>query len=220
MVIRGADEFAYGHDPANPHVSLSVCLAVQQGSVANALLQRKFDRRYSLRDPARYVAEFEKVRATLGSTSPFRDLQITADLLHWLAWLLCELCPPLDKTFPVGRSVVDKVLAAEAWANGRLQEVITVPEWSRAVGLPGKYFREIFLRETGLAPLDWLNHRRLQMARQYLLGTKKSVAEIADECGFRDQFYFSRVFRKKFGQSPRQYRNGEMRNNREPENRL
>ncbi len=210
LLVQGADEFSYGHDPAKPHVSLSACLAVQQGSVANMLLQRKFELHYSLPDPEKFVSEFEKVLTALGSTSPYRDLQITAALLHWLSFIMSELRPPLDDSFASDRSVVDKILSAEAWANGRLRESVTVPEWARAIGLSPNYFRDIFKRETGLTPMDWLNQRRLQMARQYLSGTRKSVAEIAEACGFQDQFYFSRVFRKQFGQSPLQYRKGEI----------
>jgi AraC-like DNA-binding protein len=209
FVVCGADEFTYGHNPAKPHVSLSACLALQQGSVANSLLQRKFERRYALPNPAEFVAQFEKVLTTLGSTLPYRDLQITGALLQWLAYVMSCLRPALDNSLATERSVVDKVLAAEAWANVRLQEVITLEEWARAVGLHPTYFRRILKRETGLSPMEWLNQRRLQMARQYLAGTRKSVAEIAQACGFQDQFYFSRVFRRHFGQSPLQYRKGE-----------
>jgi AraC-like DNA-binding protein len=210
LIVCGADEFTYGHDPDEPHVSLSACLALQQGTVANALLQRKFERRYAVSDPAKYVAEFEKVLATLGSTLAYRDLQITGALLNWLSYILSELRPPLDDSLAAERSVVDKILTAEAWANVRLKEVITAKEWARAVGLHPAYFRRMFKRETGLTPMEWLNQRRLQMARQYLAGTRKSVAEIAEDCGFQDQFYFSRVFRRHFGQSPLQYRKGEV----------
>ena len=54
--------------------------------------------------------------------------------------------------------------------------------------------------------MEWLNQRRLQMASQYLSSTRKTISEIAAMCGFSDQFYFSRVFRRHFGQSPLRYR--------------
>lgn len=208
FVVYGADEFSYGHNPAKPHVSLSASLALQQGSVANALLQRKFDRRYSLAKPGEYVTEFEKVLKILGSTSPYRDLYIAGALLQWLGYIMSCLRPPLDNSFATDRSVVDKVLAAESWANARLKETISLKQWSRAVGLNPVYFGRIFKRETGLNPMAWLNERRLQMACQYLSGTRNSVGEIAASCGFCNQFYFSRLFRRQFGQSPREYRMG------------
>ncbi|MEI6783266.1 MAG: AraC family transcriptional regulator [Verrucomicrobiota bacterium] len=206
LVVSGADEFAYGHDPVQPHVSTSACLAVQQGSVANTLLQRKFDRRYHWNNPAEYAAEFDKVLSAMASSLPYRDLEIAGTLLHWLAYVMAHLRAPLDHSFPPERRMVDRILTAEAWAIERLKHPITLAEWSRALGMNPVYFGRLFKKETGLRPMEWLNQRRLQMASQHLSSTSKSVAEIAQECGFADQFYFSRVFRHHFNQSPLQYR--------------
>jgi AraC-like DNA-binding protein len=206
LVVMGGDEFAFGHNPLRPHVGLSASLAFEQGGRANTLLYRKFQRRYAWREPREYVAEFEKVRAALASTSPFRDLEVNGALFQWLAFLLQRLRPTLDGTLTDERGVVDKILQAETWANARLHEVITLPDWARAVGLHPVYFGRVFKRETGLRPMAWLNERRLQLACQNLAGTAKSVTEIAEVCGFASPFYFSRVFRRHFGHSPLHYR--------------
>ncbi|MFA6543110.1 MAG: AraC family transcriptional regulator [Limisphaerales bacterium] len=206
LVVRGGDEFSYGHDPARPHVSLSASLALEQGGMANALLCRKFSRRYSWSNPDEYVAEFEKVMAAMAGTAPGRDLEIAGALLQWLAYMMNHLRPVMDRAFIEERSVVDKVLLAETWANARLGGVITLAEWARAVGLNAVYFGRVFKRETGLRPMEWLNQRRLQMACQHLASTSKTVSEIAENCGFASPFYFSRVFRRHFGQSPLTYR--------------
>lgn len=206
LVTRGGDEFTLDHDPARPHISLSVSLALEQGGMANALLCRKFQRRYKLGKPDRYVAEFEKVLSALARTTPSRDLEIAGALLQWLAYLMNELRPAMDRSFIEERGVVDKILLAETWANTRLHRVITLAEWANAVGLNSVYFGRIFKRETGLRPMDWLNQRRLQMACQQLASTSKTVNDISEACGFASPFYFSRVFRKLFDQSPIQYR--------------
>jgi AraC-like DNA-binding protein len=206
IVVSGTDEFRSGHNPAKPHVSLSACLALQQGSVANTLLQRKFNRCYTWDHPARYRAEFDKVLGAFASRSAWRDLEIGGALLHWLAYVMSHLHAPLDPSAVHERAVVDRILAAEAWASSRLKQCVTLAEWARAVGLNPVYFGRVLRRETGLRPMEWLNERRLQMARQYLSGTSKSIAEIAEDCGFADPFYFSRVFRKHFGQPPLRYR--------------
>jgi AraC-like DNA-binding protein len=206
LVISGADEFSYWHDPARPHVSTSACFALQRGSVANALLQLKFQRCYSWRNPAEYTAEFNKVLQAFASTQPYHDLEVAGALLHWLAYVLSELHVPLNDSFIHQRSVVDKILESEAWARSHLKQTITLTEWARAVRLNPVYFGRIFKRETGLRPMEWLNQHRLQLASQYLSSTQKSIAEIAEECGFTSQFYFSRVFRRHFGQPPLQYR--------------
>ena len=108
------------------------------------------------------------------------------------------------------RDVVDRILAAEAWAAPRLAQVITLADWARAAGWTPVYFGRAFRRETGLKPMEWLNQRRLQVARQQLANTRQGVAEIAEACGFACPFYFSRVFKKHFGQSPVSYRKAQL----------
>jgi len=54
--------------------------------------------------------------------------------------------------------------------------------------------------------MEWLNERRLQTACHLLASTSETVSEIAETCGFASPFYFSRVFRRHFGQSPINYR--------------
>jgi AraC-like DNA-binding protein len=54
--------------------------------------------------------------------------------------------------------------------------------------------------------MEWLNQRRLQVACQQLASTSKTITEIAEASGFATPYYFSRVFRQHFGQSPLQYR--------------
>jgi AraC-like DNA-binding protein len=205
LVISGADQFSFGHDPAKPHVSLSACLALFHGGAANALLQRKFDRRYDIQKPASYIAEFERVLVTMASASKYRDLEIAGVLLAWVAYVMAQLRAPLDHSRRE-RSVVDRILAAQAWAYARIKEPLTLPAWSKAVHLHPVYFGRIFKQETGLRPMEWLNQSRLQKASQYLSSTQLSIAEIAEDCGFTNQFYFSRVFRHHFGQPPLQYR--------------
>jgi AraC-like DNA-binding protein len=206
LVVSGGDEFSYGHDPAAPNVSTSACLALERSGSANTLLQWKFDRRYSWSKPAEYSAHFDQVLNALRSRSPFRDLEIAGALLQWLAYVMSRLSPRLDKDSSHDSSSVDKILKAEAWVNSRLNRNVTLAEWARSVGLKPVYFGRLFKRETGLRPMEWLNQRRLQMASQYLSSTRKSVGEVAELCGFSDQFYFSRVFRRQFGQPPTRFR--------------
>ena len=59
--------------------------------------------------------------------------------------------------------------------------------------------------KTGRTFTDLLAQMRINRARTLLARTEKSLAEVANECGFCDQSYFTRVFRKYTGESPGEY---------------
>jgi len=70
-----------------------------------------------------------------------------------------------------------------------------------------EYLKKMFKKETGLTPLQYLTDRRLESAARTLstyLG-KRNVSEAARMCGFSDPLYFSRLFKRKYGTSPRSY---------------
>lgn len=58
----------------------------------------------------------------------------------------------------------------------------------------------------GVTPARFLENIRLRHAVELLLHSRKTAAEIADECGFRDPFGFSRAFRRLTGMPPRSFR--------------
>ena len=58
----------------------------------------------------------------------------------------------------------------------------------------------------GRSPQQYLINLRLHNAQNMLLDTDLSVGEIARSVGYDDQLYFSRLFHRYFGTSPREYR--------------
>lgn len=68
------------------------------------------------------------------------------------------------------------------------------------------HLSRIFKTELGISPLAYLTSLRLQSAMNDLLGTEKSVEQIARENGFSSGNYFCKIFRKHVGLSPGRYR--------------
>lgn len=67
-------------------------------------------------------------------------------------------------------------------------------------------FRHIFKEKTGMAPKEYILHKRLLRSKQLLKSETERITEIAFECGFYDSSQFSRIFKKTFGVTPLQYR--------------
>lgn len=70
-----------------------------------------------------------------------------------------------------------------------------------------EYLKKLFKKETGLTPLQYLTDKRLEYAASTLTTFygKGNISETARQCGFNEPLYFSRLFKKKYGVSPRNF---------------
>ena len=77
-----------------------------------------------------------------------------------------------------------------------------------SLGYSRGYLRRIFRESTGMPPLAWLNHRRIDTAKQLFRQYPEAltVRQIGSMTGFADPYYFSKLFRKQTGISPTEYR--------------
>lgn len=67
------------------------------------------------------------------------------------------------------------------------------------------YLRKLFKKELGVTPLEYMTNLRMKKAETLLTAmwtNEYSIAEIAEQCGYEDALYFSRVFKKHFGCAP------------------
>lgn len=67
-------------------------------------------------------------------------------------------------------------------------------------------YRQLFVRMFHMSPKQYILKLRLDYAKELLSHTANSMAYIAEACGFKDEFYFSAIFKKKCGYSPSEYR--------------
>lgn len=70
-------------------------------------------------------------------------------------------------------------------------------------------FHRLFRHSFGITPFEYMLQKRLSKACQLLSTTRLGIKEIALQCGYDDEFYFSRIFKKRFGTSPSDQRNTE-----------
>lgn len=69
------------------------------------------------------------------------------------------------------------------------------------------HFRKLFKAHTGITPVTYLTHLRIQYAVSLLRNKSLTVKEVAWMTGFSDPYYFSRIFKKVMGESPDNWRN-------------
>ncbi|MGO4371249.1 helix-turn-helix domain-containing protein [Paenibacillus sp. 2TAB19] len=82
----------------------------------------------------------------------------------------------------------------------------SLDEIAAVVGLSKYYFARLFLRTTGMSPMDYVTKLRIEKAVELLRSSKLTVDEIAREVGYANGSYFSKVFRGRVGFPPGDFR--------------
>ena len=80
---------------------------------------------------------------------------------------------------------------------------------ARAINISTNYLSAVFSQKMGLSFVEYLTQKRMARARQLLRQSGRRTGEVAAEVGYRDPRYFSFVFKKTQGCTPREYRAGE-----------
>ena len=83
-----------------------------------------------------------------------------------------------------------------------------ITQLAQAARLSPSRLAHLFRQEMGIAPMQYLEQIRIQRAQELLLVTGNPIAQVAREVGFRDPFYFNRIFRKHCEVGPRAFRKG------------
>lgn len=136
------------------------------------------------------------------------DMILRADYLnnmekntHLLACLLSVLKDRVtaEHFSPLTRSVMEYV-------HAHFAERISLADIGRHTFFSPIYCETVFKRETGQSIIDYLLEKRIDEAKRLLLEGTRSLSSVAEEVGFFDYNYFSRVFKKRTGYTPRAYR--------------
>ena len=91
---------------------------------------------------------------------------------------------------------------AIAYIHEHYAKDLLVEEVAAYIGKTPNYFSSIFRMEVGMTFREYLNHYRIERARELIEGSDMMIYEIAEQVGYSDYTYFSQVFKKVTGISP------------------
>lgn len=98
------------------------------------------------------------------------------------------------------------VLRAAAYARTHFSEGAGVEEMATAAGLSRHHFTRLFHRQFGLPPLEYLTRLRLRRAVQLILENNLNLGGVARAVGFTDGKYLGKLFRRRTGMTPSEFR--------------
>ena len=110
---------------------------------------------------------------------------------------------PMEQRKQSRRSSLDSVTE---YMQNHLDEPLRLADLAREAGLSVSHFSELFRAQTGQSPVAYFIHLRVRLACRLLDLSDKPIKVVAIETGYRDAYYFSRVFKKFMGISPQKYR--------------
>lgn len=101
-----------------------------------------------------------------------------------------------------------EALLDEYFQDERLRQegLPTVKYFADKICLSPNYFGDLIKKETGKTAQEYIQSKLIDTAKEWILGTDKTVSQIAFELGFQYSQHFNRLFKKNVGNTPTEYR--------------
>lgn len=150
------------------------------------------------------VEPFESIAITNKHITSIENAQTIDDLITTLKNLTIEFCNSvLDLT---NIKHYDIILKACEFIDENISSGITLDDVSNHVMLSPNYFSSLFKKEMNIPLTVYINNARIRESQYLLKTTNFSISEISIQVGFSNQNYFTSIFKKTTGVTPKKYR--------------
>lgn len=147
---------------------------------------------------------FEEIYNTLNSSMTLESLRYAMGVLHHYLSTLAFLNEyRMSGPEKFDTSIVKSVIH---FLSENIEKRLTLKDISDFSGFSVSYLSAIFKAETGYSPLTYFNLLKIRYACDLLENTDMKLNQISFKLGITDPFYFSRLFTKIMGMSPKAYR--------------
>ena len=188
-------KFTYGATPGKSRHHMYVCF---RGERVRAFIAGGLFAPYAappvfrLRDPEQFFREMLELHNLLRYPAAFRAQR----RIHLLEGVLLRIAEQPQGENGLNPFLLDSIDALRRRIVENPQLAWDFEEEARKMSVSYPHFRRIFRRATEFAPAHFLIECRLNRASQLLLESNLPINEIARRCGYQDEFYFSRLFRR------------------------
>lgn len=112
-----------------------------------------------------------------------------------------------------GKTYSPPVQQAVLYVEEHLQDPLGMSDVASHIHLNPSYFSALFKEQTGFTFSEYVTRSRLQKAKELLLQTRLTIADISEQVGYQTSKYFIKLFKEYEGTSPNQYRKQTMDGN-------
>ena len=107
-----------------------------------------------------------------------------------------------------GKKIAKVIDEARFMMRQNVEQEINLENLAAQLNIGYSYFRQMFKKYTGVSPGQYHLQLRIIRAKELLISTNKSIKEIRYELGFQSNYYYSKMFKKKEGMNPSDFRKG------------
>ena len=136
-----------------------------------------------------------------GDTRIFRSTSIS-ELVGWLRNCVLAVA---EKTGSEKENEDDLIGRTKAFVEKNYARKLTLDDVAGAVYVNKSYLSRVYKQKTGENLFDTINRRKIEEAKRQIAEEKKKIWEIAELVGVEDTAYFSKMFKRYTGLSPREY---------------
>lgn len=146
-----------------------------------------------------YQQETEKLKSTIQNMNSVSEIRL---YITYMLNQAIELRDSISK-----KRYADIIKAAEKMISEHyMSEEISLNSVADSVGMSPSYFSSVFSKESGKTFVEFLTETRMEKAKELLMCSTLKTSEIGYEVGYKDPHYFSYIFKKTQGCSPKDYR--------------
>ena len=138
------------------------------------------------------------------NTGIANDDILLQSLILKLIYILSQNSAPVIKYAPKSNNhkTIERTLE---YINNNLSADLTLEGLAKAANFNAIYFHKLFKASTGKTLHEYIEEQRIKKSINLLISTDMTLTQIAYECGFSSQSYFSYAFKRRMGTSPRDY---------------
>ena len=199
FILPANEQHAYGADEVNPWSIYGEGVAMFSSIIGKAISleesdKSRYDDRFQL---------FEEMYQNLEmGYSPENLEYVSFCLMHFLASL--KYINQFREIKKVRET--DFIQKSISFMKENMEKHLSLEEISTQIGYSPSHFSMLFKKQTGHSPLTYFNLLKMQQACLLLDTTDMKINQICYKIGIEDTYYFSRLFSKIMGMSPREYR--------------
>ena len=133
------------------------------------------------------------------------ELRSTMDDIYSLMFEMVKVYCQLVNKYSV-KDYSPTVQKVVVMIESNLSSDLTLSELATSLNINASYLSTVFKKETGKTVTAYVNEKRIELAQELLRTTNLQIQTIAQYCGIIDVHYFTRLFKKITGVSPKQFR--------------